>query len=309
MLFQKNINNISNSISNELLTDLRNRINIANINNGLVLSNLNLIFKKEQIENNIQEAEFKVFSQWGDDGIIDFLTNYLEISNNIFIEFGVENYTESNTRFLLMKSNWSGLVMDGSEKNIQAIRSEEIYWKYNLTPVNSFVTTENINAIIQANNFTGETGLLHIDIDGNDYWIWKAIKVVNPIIVIIEYNSIFGYSHPWTIPYIADFIRTQVHSSNLYYGTSLLSLCDLADEKGYYFIGCNSNGNNAYFIRKDKIKQLKIKTAEEGYVLSQFSESRNDQGKLTCLRGEARLDLLKGMKIFNTRTNLTEIIQ
>jgi hypothetical protein len=54
---------------------------------------------------------------------------------------------------------------------------------------------------------------------------------------------------------------------------------------------------------------LKIKTAEEGYVLSQFSESRNDQGKLTCLRGEARLDLLKGMKIFNTRTNLTEIIQ
>jgi hypothetical protein len=83
----------------------------------------------------------------------------------------------------------------------------------------------------------------------------------------------------------------------------------LADEKGYNFIGCNSNGNNAYFIRKDKIKQLKIKTAEEGYVLSQFSESRNDQGKLTYLRGEARLNLLKGMKIFNTRTNLTEVIQ
>ena len=209
------------------------------------------------IIDNLHLSEFKVFSQFGDDGIIQFLIDYLKIENKTFIEFGVENYKEANTRFLLINNNWKGLIMDGSEKNMNQVQQEDIYWRYDINALAAFITKDNINSLIINNGFEGEIGLLHIDIDGNDYWIWKEINCIQPIIVIVEYNSIFGCENSWSIPYDKDFYRTNYHYSNLYYGASLLSLCDLAEEKGYYFIGCNSNGNNAYFVRKDKISGLR----------------------------------------------------
>jgi hypothetical protein len=256
----------------------------------------------------IQDYEFKVYSQWGDDGIIQFLINYLEISEKSFVEFGVETYIESNTRFLLVNDNWRGLVMDGAQENISVIKNDEIYWKYNLTARAEFITAENINHCLHESKFVGEIGLLHIDIDGNDYWVWKSLSVVNPVIVIVEYNSLFGSSNPWTICYQKDFLRTKAHYSNLFYGTSLTSICDLATEKGYSFVGCNSNGNNAYFVRNDKLKELKALTPEEGYVQSQFSESRSENGNLTFLRDEQRSNVLKGLEVFNTRENQVQII-
>ena len=66
----------------------------------------------------LNDYEFKVSSQWGEDGIIQHLINKIEIKNKVFFEFGVENYTESNTRFLLHNNNWKGLVIDGSVENI-----------------------------------------------------------------------------------------------------------------------------------------------------------------------------------------------
>lgn len=282
------------------------------IDTQLVLSGKILSFKNNQNEeliiNNLHLSEFKVFSQWGDDGIIQFLVNYLDISNKTFIEFGVEDYKEANTRFLLINNNWKGLVMDSSEKNVNTILKDEIYWKYNLKAKSIFITKENINKTILEENFHNDVGLLHIDIDGNDYWIWKEISVITPIIVIVEYNSIFGYDKPWTIPYSPDFNRNKAHYSSLYVGTSLLSLCDLAEEKGYYFIGSNSSGNNAYFVRKDKISGLKQLQSREGYVESQFRESRGVNGDLSFLSSESRLEILKGMKIYNTRRNTLEEI-
>ena len=196
----------------------------------------------------------------------------------------------------------------GSDANVREIKNEEVYWQYNLTARAEFITAENINDLLSKNGFAGEIGLLHIDIDGNDYWVWKAIQVSNPIIVIVEYNSVFGFDKPWTIPYRPDFKRTDFHLSNLYFGASILSFCDLAEEKGYVFIGCNSNGNNAYFIRKDKQKELKVKSLPEGYVLSQFSESRNESGQLTFVRGDKRLEIIKGLPVFNTRKSVIENI-
>jgi hypothetical protein len=256
----------------------------------------------------ILDAEFKVFSQWGDDGIIQYLINNISITNKVFVEFGVENYSEANTRFLLMNNNWSGLVIDGSEENIQYVKNDDIYWKYNLTAKHSFVTAENINDLIKNENISGNIGILHIDIDGNDYWIWKTINVVDADIVIVEYNSVFGSKRPITIPYDASFIRTKAHYSNLYYGTSLTSIYDLDKEKGYVFVGCNSAGNNAYFVKKEKAVNLKELSVDEGYVQSQFKESRNSNGQLTFLYGEKRLNEIKGLSVFNTRTNALELI-
>jgi len=255
---------------------------------------------------NIQSAEFKVFSQWGDDGIIQYLINKINISNKTFIEFGVENYLESNTRFLLMNNNWTGLIFDGSKKNIDFVKKDEIYWKYDLIAEQAFITSENINTLIGKSGIIGEIGLLHIDIDGNDYWIWKNLEIVKPDIVIIEYNSVFGIERAITIPYKANFNRTKAHYSNLYAGASLLAFCDLALEKGYSFIGTNSAGNNAYFILKEKLDGVNSLDCKEGYTESKFRESRNKKGELTFLRADDRLKEIKGLPIYNTRTKKIE---
>jgi hypothetical protein len=256
----------------------------------------------------INKYEFKVFSQWGDDGIIQYLINRLEIPNKTFIEFGVENYTEANTLFLLLNNNWQGFIMDGSKSNMEQVKNSELYWKFDLKIQDAFITSENINSLIQSTGFSKDIGILSIDIDGNDYWVWNAINDINPVIVIVEYNSILGVGKPWSIPYSADFVRNKAHFSNLYYGCSLLSLCDLAEKKGYYFVGCNEAGNNSYFVRQDKIGNLKPLNAEEGYVCSNFKESRNERGELTYLNGASRLEQIKGMPVFNTRTQKMETI-
>jgi hypothetical protein len=264
--------------------------------------------KREAILKDITLSEYRVFSQFGDDGIIQFLVDYLEIETKTFIEFGVQIYEECNTRFLLENNNWRGLVIDSSEEYMTRLKQEEVYWRCDLKAVSAFVDKDNINSLISENRMDGEIGLLHIDIDGNDYHVWKAITVVSPVIAIVEYNSVFGSDNAWTVPYDPKFHRTQRHHSNLFFGASLLSLCDLAKEKKYSFIGCNSAGNNAYFVRNDKLRNLCVKTPKEGYVCSAFRESRNCAGEFTYVSGTDRMGLLKGLEVWNTRTGNTEII-
>ena len=261
-----------------------------------------------EVIKDLKKAEFRVFSQWNDDGIIQFLVQYLDIKPHTFVEFGVEDYKEANSRFLLVNNNWSGLVLDGSGKNVQKIREDRIYWQHELKAQAAFVTAENINELLTVNGMTGEIGLLHVDIDGNDYWVWKSIQVVNPVLVVMEYNSVFGPENAWTVPYVPDFYRTNYHPSNLCYGASLTALCDLAEEKGYAFVGCNSHGNNAYFVRKDKLRDLPILQPSEGFVVSKFREGRDQAGRLTYLSGEHRLEAIRGCKIWDTRLGKEVII-
>jgi hypothetical protein len=134
------------------------------------------------------------------------------------------------------------------------------------------------------NGIQGEIGLLSVDLDGNDYWVWEAINVVNPAIVVTEYNFRFGKEKAVTTPYNEKFIRSQAHYSMIYYGASLKAFYLLAQKKGYAFVGCNSAGNNAFFVRRDlKPDYIRELTVEEGYVAGQFRESRNEQGKLNYL--------------------------
>ncbi|RFM32307.1 hypothetical protein DXN04_25855 [Chitinophaga silvisoli] len=257
---------------------------------------------------NIADAEFKVFSQAGDDGIIQYLIHKVQIHRKIFIEFGVENYVESNTRFLLRHDNWSGLVIDGSRKAIEYIMSDDIYYQHDLQAFEAFITKDNINDLISSAGISGEIGLLSVDIDGNDYWVWKAIDVVQPVIVVAEYNSVFGMDRALTVPYKSDFVRSVAHYSYLYFGASLKALCLLAEEKGYSLVGCNAIGNNAYFVRKDRMGELKALNVEEGYVESQFRESRNKQGQLNYLRGAQRYACIQGMPVVNVATGETEVL-
>lgn len=243
------------------------------------------------------DYEFQVFSQFGDDGIIQRLIRGLKITEESFIEFGVQDYSESNTRFLLLNNNWRGLILDCSEEAMAGVRRSPLHWRHDLTVASAFIDRDNINSLLEQNGFQGELGLLSVDIDGNDYWVWEAINVVNPVIVIVEYNAVFGSRAAVSIPYDPRFYRTDAHPSNLYWGCSLAALVHLAEKKGYAFIGCNSHGNNSYFVRKDRLGSLRPLTAAEGYVESKFRESRDPDGKLSFLRGESRQKTIEHLSV------------
>jgi len=255
----------------------------------------------------LEEVEFKVFSQWGDDGIIQWLINNLHIPHKTFIEFGVGDYSESNTRFLMMNNNWSGLIMDGSSENMNQVKKADYYWRYDLEAKAAFIDRDNINTLIMSRNFDPEIGILHIDIDGNDYWIWDAIDCVSPVIVIMEYNSVFGKDRALTVPYEKSFSRTDAHHSHLYFGASLKALNHLACKKGYALIGSCSAGVNAYFVRKDKLNSVvKEVDLETGYVLSKARESRDTKGNLTFVTGDNRLQKIKGLPVHNVEKDTIE---
>jgi len=258
----------------------------------LGLLNVDRIRRLENVTS-LCQVEFGVYSQWGEDGIIEYLISQIESPVESFVEFGVRDYRESNTRFLLKHRNWRGLVLDGSERDVDYIRNDPISWRHELHAHRVFVTVENINRTMTGAEFRGEIGLLSIDIDGNDYWVWKAISVVNPQIVVVEYNALFGGEKSLTVPYDPAFDRGKYHYSHLCFGASLRALVDLGKKKGYAFVGTNTNGVNAFFVRSDLLTEPLKRLAETAHFsVSRVRESRDRGGNLSHVSGESRLSLI-----------------
>jgi hypothetical protein len=228
----------------------------------------------------LKEAEFQVFSQWGEDGIIQFLLAHVPVPNTVFVEFGVESYAEANTRFLLLHDYWSGLIIDGSEQHMQGVRESDLSWRHTLHAKSAWISADNINELIRGAGISGDIGILSVDIDGVDYWVWQAIDVVQPRIVIAEYNSLFGPEAKVTPPYDPTFERAKAHSSHVFYGSSIAALNHLAEQKGYQLIGTNSAGNNVFFVRKDLAAPFPKRTVAEVYQRARFREARLPSGEL-----------------------------
>ena len=291
-----------------LYSKIKKTIGIDNSSNevkklavGKLLTKRNKLKKIEKI----QDIEFKIFSQFGDDGIIQFLIDELQIDYEYqnFIEFGVEDYSEANTKFLLLNNNWSGLILDSSNENIENIKKSNFFWKFELEAIECFVNKENINSIITNSNiYKKKIGILSIDIDGNDYWVWREINVIDPLIVIVEYNSTFGFEKKISIPYRQDFERSKAHHSNLYWGASIEALKFLAKQKGYKFLTTNSAGNNAYFIKQNIFDKIKLNLKKNTYQ-SKFRESRDQSGKKTFINYDKRLSIIGHLEVEDVETN------
>jgi hypothetical protein len=275
------------------------------MNQGLILS----MMKEARNSKNLQDYEFKVFSQWGEDGIIQRLSKIVAIKNKTFIEFGVESFFEANCRFLLMKDNWSGFVIDGSSENIDRLKKAYFYWQYHIEANAAFITRENINALLSKSGFDEDLGILSIDLDGNDYYVLEAISVFKPRILICEYNAVFGATRKISIPYDRAFDRTKKHDSNLYWGASLAAITYLANKKSYSLVGTNSTGSNAFYVRNDLLTdELEVFSSEEAYFPSKFRESRDTRGDLTYVTGNDRLKLIQGLPVFNVETSTSEVL-
>jgi len=273
------------------------------INQGRILAAIN----RDLNSKDLRDYEFKAFSQWGEDGIIQKLVQSIDIPNRTFIEFGVEDFLESNCRFLMMKDNWSGFVIDGSARSVDTIKSAYYYWKYDLTAVQSFISRENVQQTLLQSGFDADLGILSVDIDGMDYHVLTAIDAFRPRILICEYNSIFGPDRAVTIPYDAKFMRSEAHVSHLYFGASIAALNHLAMQRGYTLVGGTSEGVNVFFVRNDLLTDaLAPVTAEHAYARSRFREGRRADGSMSFASFAERQATIAGMPVLNVVTGAVE---
>lgn len=214
---------------------------------------------------------YKVYSQTDEDGIIREIFNRIGLTNKIFVEFGIGNGLENNTLTLLF-NDWQGLWIDASSTSVRKIRKyfDPIIERGQLKVVQSFITRDNINDLISANTniSSPEIDLLSIDIDGNDYHILEAITCISPRVIVIEYNAKF---RPPML-YCMNYNEKHTWEKDDCFGVSLKFLEVNLEKKGYYLVGCNISGVNAFFVRKDLVydKFLSPFTAENHYEPARY---------------------------------------
>jgi hypothetical protein len=195
--------------------------------------------------------------------------------------------------------------MDGDPALADNLKRDPLFWRYDLTAKSAFITRENVNDLIAASGFTGEVGLLSIDVDGNDYWIWEAISVIQPVICVCEYNAVFGDLHAISVPYDPEFMCSRSHFSHLYFRASIAALCSLAARKGYRFLGTTSAANDAFFIREDYAEPFDSALMANVALASRNRSSRDRTGQLTHVGGVDRLKLISDMPVVKTETGDT----
>ena len=254
---------------------------------------------------NLNELDFKVFSQSGEDGIIDYLLYSLNIKIPKFVEIGIGDYQESNTRFLFEKTNAKGLVIDCLKDLKNKISKNVILWKGDLTIVEKFVNAENINNVLKENGFNKKLDLLSLDVDGIDYWILDSLQPNISKIIVVEYNSTFGRDLEVTVPNIKNFNRTNYHYSNLCFGASLKAIIKLMKTKNYVFLGTNISKINAFFVSKEELHKIKLNLPNDKdlseFVNSNIRESRSIDGKLSYLSGGDKIKAIDDCEVINLK--------
>jgi len=201
----------------------------------------------------IYEVGFRQYSQFEEDGILLFLCAVIRPKRKVVLELCCGIGSESNTANLIVNHGWSGVLVDGNPGN--AVRTAEFYRNnpdtFYFQPVVccDWITAENVNEIVKNAGLSGEIGLLSLDMDGMDYWIFRALSVVNPEILVCEVNPCIPPSETVTIPYQPNFKR-----SDEYFGASLSAMTILAAKKNYRLVGTNRYGINAFFVRRDVAK-------------------------------------------------------
>lgn len=205
------------------------------------------------------EVEFRNHSQAGEDGIIWYILALIGVYNSKCVELCAGNGMQCNTANLIINHGWQGLLCEGNEG--LARQSEHYYrthpdtWIIPPVCLHRWVTAENVNDLLGTYGFRGEIDLLSLDIDGIDYWLWRAIDTISPRLVVVEINSVLGCEAALTVPYDPAFRIRPVYDGDTlvghYCGASLPAFVKLAREKGYRLVGGNRCASNAFFLRED----------------------------------------------------------
>lgn len=203
----------------------------------------------------LDDVEFRTFSQNGEDGILWYIFSLIGAKSKKAVEICAGDGTQCNTANLIINHGWTALLFDGDPDNVKS--GKDFYarhpdtFTYPPRFVHAWIDAENINGLIANQGFEGEIDLLSLDIDGVDYWLWKAITVVHPRVVVAEAQVIWGDTRSVTVPYRSDFRAEYVDGFGVYSGASLPALVKLARTKGYRLVGTQRYGFNAFFLRED----------------------------------------------------------
>ena len=278
----------------------------------MILANIALL-KSRKLYNEksyLEDFEYKFYSQNGEDGIIDFIVKKLNLRKPTFVEIGVGDYSEANTRFLYETYYSKGLIIDNIKNFKEKVSNNISLWRGNLNVLEKNISPENINETLNT-NVDFDIDIFSIDIDGLDYWVLDQIKAKISKVIILEYNSIFGHEKELVVPNLKNFDRTKAHYSNLYYGGSLKSYVSLMAKKGYYLLGVNRLRNNAFFINDDFSKNkyfenIDIMSLAES-TNSNFSESRDEKGNLNYLKNEEKLKAIADCDVVNLQIDKTSV--
>ena len=235
----------------------------------------------------LNKYEFQVYSQNGEAGIIAEIFNRIGTTNKFFVEFGVGNGLENNTLLLLLQG-WKGYWLEGNEDQVIFIQQkfDTLIKEKHLVVKHTFITKEKIEEIFDCCNIPSDFDFLSIDIDGNDYYVWEAIKRFFPRVVAIEYNAMFRPPHTYVVAYDAK----KNYKITSYFGASLKALEILGKKKGYKLVGTNFTGCNAFFVRDDIVgdKFFEPFTAESHYQPPRYrlykkEGHKRDFGAFNCI--------------------------
>jgi hypothetical protein len=299
------IRNIRRSVRNALfraertVQGDRGRLLSGQIRAGQILSSGRL--------ERLSDAGFGVFSQTDEDGIISWLIDVLRLPNETFVEFGVHDYRESNTRYLLMTRNWTGLVIDGGADNVAAIKGDGLSMTHDLQAVAQFITRDNIQGMIDAAGLKGRLGLLSTDIDGVDYWVLEQITSEADI-VVVEFNDFLG-DQPVSVPYTPNFMRFEASPHGCYWGASLAAFRHLLGSRGYQFVGTNLLGINAFFVHADHADVIRQHLASFVHHPCKMREARDAKGRLAYKSYTAFADEVAHLPVVRVDTNETVMVR
>lgn len=292
---------------------------------GIVVANKESIFALGQASiassragsndfKNLWDAEVKIYSQWGEDGILDYIFRRLEIPKPKVIELGAGNFGECNSRFLAENLNASVVAIDGRKDLIETISKTNLPWKNHILGIQTWVTPSNVNQLIEkAHLFMGGVDMLSLDLDGNDFWIINAADLTGIMVVVVEYNPLFGNLKALTVPEEDAFDRTKKHYSWLYYGANLKAFVNVLSDKGFRFIGTNRVGNNAFFVAKEVSHLIPFSPDPNNdcYFDWRVRESRDSSLQLSYLSGIERVIEIQNLPLVDLSTteitNLREI--
>ena len=254
--------NLKMTISSNLRHFIRSSLNLL-IPSFLKLFPIHLLWNREDLsdeefsklkrtnQRGLTSYEYSLFSQNGEDGIIRYLFSEIGVSSKTFLEFGF-GVVQNNSLRLILKEGWSGVLIDGSGTSVKAFnKAIQKTGMRNVKAIRQFLDLQNLRATLLNSGLPEQIDLLSIDVDGNDYWFWKDISYLDPRVVVIEYNASLGPELSLVVPYDPLFNYQEKHPSGFYHGASLAALVKLAHDKGYALIGCDSNGINAFFVRRD----------------------------------------------------------
>ena len=285
---------VINKIFNRLSPKINFSVGLSHI--------LNMRSKYKNIKN-INDLDYKVFSQNGEDGIIDYLLYSLKIDKPKFVEIGIGDYSECNTRFLFERTSPKGLVVDCIEDLKMKVSKNIKLWRADITILEEFISSKNINSILKKYNFDKNIDLFSLDVDGIDYWILKELPKNFSKIAIIEFNSTFGFEKEITVPYKKNFDRSKYHYSNLCYGASLKAINNIMKKKGFIFIGTNLHRVNAFFVSKKYINKIGLRIPKnkdlKKYADSNIRESRTKNNLLSYLSGKKKIQIIKDCEIID----------